>query len=274
MSHLTLGWLSLINATPLDVVAAAGESGFDSVSIRITGRKLNDDFPQVVGNKTVMQELKRRLADGGLRMSNTSTYHLSPDVTLEALRPAIEASAELGAEIMVATCTDPDHARWTDFASRYIEEVGNAGMKVALEFVPFSQARTIEDGYKLVKTIDAPNFGLLIDPLHLARSGGNPGDIAKVDPDRIVFVQLCDAAGDHPGLENLPNEARTGRFYPGDGALPLYDFLDALPEDVEIECEIPRMDYAKLPPSEQAKRVGQAVRDYLDEYRRSKEAKA
>jgi sugar phosphate isomerase/epimerase len=168
---------------------------------------------------------------------------------------------------MVTTCTDPDHSRWAQFAGRYCEAAGKAGLKVALEFVPFSEAKTIQQGYAIVQAVNAPNFGLLIDPLHLARSGGSPADINKVDPGKIIFAQLCDAARDHPGLAELPNEARTGRFYPGDGALPLYDFLDALPPDIEIECESPRMDFAKLSPSEQARRAGDAMRKFLDTYR-------
>lgn len=266
MPHLTLGWLTLMTTPPPDVLTAAAESGFKSVSVRITGRKKTDDFMHIVGNKPVMLDMKRRLKDGGLRLSNTSIYHMSPDITLEDVLPAIEASAELGASIMVATCADPDHARWTQFAARFSEAAGKYGLKVALEFVPFSQCKTIEAGYAIVKNSGASNFGLLVDPLHLSRSGGSPADIAKVDPARIVFAQLCDAAAKIPALEDLPNEARTGRFYPGDGALPLYDFLDALPAGIEIECEMPRMDYARLSPAEQAKHARAALRSYLGTY--------
>jgi sugar phosphate isomerase/epimerase len=266
MPQLTLGWLTLLNTQPPDVITAAAEAGFKSVSIRITGRKLGDDFMKIVGNKPVMQDLKKRLKDGGLRLSNTSVYHMSPDITLDDVRPAIEASAELGAAIMVATCTDQDHARWTQFIGRVCEEAGKHGLKVALEFVPFSQCRTIEAGSAIVRNVGASNFGLLIDPLHLARSGGSPADIGKVDPKHIVFVQLCDAAAKAPPFEGLPNEARTGRFYPGDGALPLYDFLDALPPGIEIECEMPRIDFEKLPAAEQAKRSHAALQTYLGAY--------
>lgn len=67
-------------------------------------------------------------------------------------------------------------------------------------------------------------------------------------------------------MRGLPNEARTGRLYPGDGALPLHDFLNALPADLEIECEMPRTDYADLPAAEQAKRAAQATRAFLDSH--------
>src|SRR5947208_116332 len=109
MPQLTLGWLTLMNATASEVITAAAETGFKSVSIRITGRKKDEDFPAMVGNENRIKDLRQRLRDGGLRLSNTSVYHISPDVTLDDLLPAIDATAELGADIMVATCTDPDH---------------------------------------------------------------------------------------------------------------------------------------------------------------------
>jgi sugar phosphate isomerase/epimerase len=266
MPHLTLGWLTLLNATPAEVITAAADAAFKSVSIRITGRRLSDPYAEIVGNKVAMRDLKQRLADGGLRLSNTSIYHLSPEVTLDHLRPAIEASAELGSKIVVATCTDTNHDRWVQFMASYCEVAASAGLKLALEFVPFSEAKTLEVGYELVQRTGAPNFGLLIDALHLSRSGGTPADLAKVDPNRIVFAQLCDAVREHPPRDQLPNEARTGRRYPGEGALPLYEFLDALPAGIEIECEAPRHDYAGLSATEQARRAGDAMRGFLGFY--------
>jgi hypothetical protein len=56
---------------------------------------------------------------------------------------------------------------------------------------------------------------------------------------------------------------RAGRFYPGGGALPLGDFLDALPFGVEIECEAPIQALAGHSAIEQAQHAGNATRSYL-----------
>jgi hypothetical protein len=53
--------------------------------------------------------------------------------------------------------------------------------------------------------------------------------------------------------------------------LPLYEFLDALPAGVEIECEAPRIDYADLPAGEQARRAGDATRAFLARYSAERE---
>jgi len=266
MPQLTLGWLTLLNTKTADVIPAAAAGGFESVSIRITGRKPDEAYDPIVGNPAAIRELKQRLADNGLRLSNTSVYHLYPNVTMEHLKPAIAATAELGAPIMVATCMDPDHDRWVALMRQYCELARAHGITLALEFVPYSEARTVEKGVELVERTGAPNFGLLVDSLHLSRSGGTPADVKRVDPKHIVFAQLCDAVATIPPRDQLAIEARTGRRYPGDGALPLFDFLDALPDGIEIECETPYTAVGDRPAAEQAKLAGDAIRTFLDRY--------
>lgn len=264
MATLTLGWLTLLKATPTEVIEGAAAAGFRSVSLRITGRSPADEFPSIVGNPGVIRDLKDRLDGHGLRLSNTSTYHLSPDVSLDALRPAIDATVALGSRTMLVTCLDGDHARWVAFMARFCEAAAESGIRLALEFVPYSEARTAEVAMGLLDRVGADNFGLLVDSLHLARSGGTPADIRRIPPQRIFFAQICDAALASPGMEALAAEARHGRLYPGNGHLPLGDLIDALPEGIEIECETPIAAYADLPPAEQARRAGGAVRSFLD----------
>lgn len=263
MAHLTLGWLSLINASPTQVVDAAAAADFRSVSLRITARKIGEPFPEIVGNPTALADLKGRFDGHGLRLSNLSTYHLSPDVTLERLLPVIEATVALGCDTLVATCSDPDHGRWAEFMRRYCAAAAQARIRIALEFVPFSEARDVATARRLLTAVDMPNFGILADALHLSRSGGKPADLRLLPPERIFFAQLCDAVATIPPKDGLAHEARTGRLFPGQGALPLADFIDALPPGIEIECETPIQELAGKSATEQAQRVGEAMRSYL-----------
>src|SRR5688572_27353794 len=83
MPQLTLGWLTLLNTRTADVIPAAAAAGFKSVSIRITGRKPGESYDPIVGNPAAIRELKQQLAACGMRLSNTSIFHLYPDVTME-----------------------------------------------------------------------------------------------------------------------------------------------------------------------------------------------
>jgi sugar phosphate isomerase/epimerase len=111
---------------------------------------------------------------------------------------------------------------------------------------------------------------VLIDALHLWRSGGTPADVAGLDPRRIsAYVQLCDARGPRPATGALRQEARGGRHYPGTGDIPLAQILDALPEGLPLAVEVPRAQDAGLPVIERARRAGEATRRFLAQYRRA-----
>jgi sugar phosphate isomerase/epimerase len=274
MGYLTLGWLTLLDLPPLDVIAAAPAGGFNSVSIRVTGRAVNEPFHDIVGNKAAIAEMRKRLDGDGVRMSNLSTYHLTPDVTLEHLKPVLDTAVQLKSEIMVVTCADPDEQRWTDFVTAYADLAATYNQQMAFECVAFSQCNNLDKGYRIIKNVNRPNFGMLVDPLHVARSGGSAAQLAKMESNRFIFAQLCDARREKPANMDLRTEARTGRLYPGKGELPLYDILDAMPRDIEIELEMPHPDHASMTPAEVSRRVGDVARAYLDTYWRQRPASA
>ncbi len=76
--------------------------------------------------------------------------------------------------------------------------------------------------------------------MHLQRSGGNPADISAVPASMVKAAQLCDGpATPPPDQAGLIAEAREDRLPPGEGGLPLLDFLRALPPGTAISAEVP-----------------------------------
>ena len=268
MSYLTLGYLTL-DSPPADTVTAAAEAGFKSVGIRITGRRIADPFTKVIGNPPMIKEIRRRVADSGIHLSNISAYHFYPDVQWSDLQRVLETTAELGAKIVVSNTYMADEG-FLDLFTRYAEAAQKYGIRLAIEFMKYSEAKSIEQAARLVEKSGQPNAGFLIDPLHLDRSGGTADKIKKIEPKQIVFVQLCDAMkrpGDVP-IAELMKEARTARLPPGKGNLPLYDFLDALPQGTEVEYEVPMPEHAGLPLKERAKIAFDTFQTYMREYTR------
>jgi sugar phosphate isomerase/epimerase len=80
---------------------------------------------------------------------------------------------------------------------------------------------------------------LLIDSLHLARAGETPADVAAIDPALIGASQICDATAAWPGMDAYFHEGAHERMIPGEGELPLADFLRAIPADVMVSPEVP-----------------------------------
>ena len=91
--------------------------------------------------------------------------------------------------------------------------------------------------------VGRPEFRLLIDTMHLVRSGSGAADLAAIDPDHVGYAQLNDTTL-RPRTDNYMEEAIYERMVPGDGELPLHDILSALPADVVIELEVPRRSLA------------------------------
>jgi len=86
MRTLTLGFLNCPEVPPHELVTLAADAGFESVGIRITGRRVGDPYTPVIGNPSAIADIKARLRDTGVGLSNVSAYHLYPDVSLRALQ--------------------------------------------------------------------------------------------------------------------------------------------------------------------------------------------
>ena len=88
--------------------------------------------------------------------------------------------------------------------------------------------------------VDHPNGAVLVDTLHLARSGGSPDDLRAVPSRLLPYLQVADAPAAPPGPERdtLREEALHGRLLPGEGELPLEATLAAVP-DVPLSAGAP-----------------------------------
>jgi sugar phosphate isomerase/epimerase len=263
---LSLGSSTLLNASPVDTVKAAAVGAFAAVGIRVTGRSPGDGSATVAGNGPAIRQLQRLSDDRGVEITHVAAYWVTPDLALTDFQPVIDTAAELGAGMIVVNCGYADEARFVSFLASYCEAADRCGLRLVLEFMPYSGARTLEQAARMVDLAGRRNLGLMVDPLHLARSGGKPADLKGIAPDRIDIVQLCDAPLELPAGVELRTEALAGRQYPGEGALPLHELLDAVPPHVQIDVEAPCSHHAGLAPEEQARLTAAACRRFMAAY--------
>jgi hypothetical protein len=102
---------------------------------------------------------------------------------------------------------------------------------------------------------------VLVDALHLRRSGGSPADLADVPAALLPYGQLCDGPLDPvwPPDDHARVESRTGRLLPGDGEFPLTELVGMLPPGGALSVEAPVATLAALPPVERARRARSAA---------------
>jgi sugar phosphate isomerase/epimerase len=100
----------------------------------------------------------------------------------------------------------------------------------------FMSIRDLPQATAVLDGVDRPNASVLIDNLHLARTGGTVADVAAIDPARLPYVQLCDAPASAP--DHLIVEALDGRLMLGAGELPVNELVDVLPAHTALSLEI------------------------------------
>ena len=263
MRVLSLSQLTLDPVSGPDLVSAAAAAGFDAVTMRLKAPPGFELASPGAGAPVPVAEIKRRLAATGLEILDATSLWLAADAQPRDFVPALDAAAELGAGRFTVVVTDAGRSRALANFAATCALAGARGLRIALEFMPYSALRTLGEAARFLEDAHQPNAGILLDALHLSRSGGSPADLNGVETRKILFVQLCDAPLKPPPREALRAESRTRRLYPGQGELPLRALLDALPPDLPIDVEAPCAADAALTPGEKAVRAAEFTRKFL-----------
>jgi len=255
---LTLGFLSLgAQAAPADVLAAAAEAGFGAAGLRISGRNPGDPWAGPAAQDDGFERIRAQAAALSVRISSICGYYLSEKTSLSHLLANVEAARRTGAPLILQGCFEPDLARVGGLLRDYARAAADAGVRIALEFMPMSTLKSIDDAQRVIADSGARNVGLLVDSLHLARSGAGAAEVRALDPECIYLTQLCDAPAVRAQSTTLFDEAMSGRMYLGDGGLDLRGLVAALPPDAEIELETPVVADAAQPAAERARRAAE-----------------
>lgn len=210
---------------PADFVSACATAGWAACGIW---------FDPETWNATVAGEVRRRLDDTGLLALDMEPIFVTPDGDHgEAM---IEAAAAIGARHLLVVSRGVDDDRFVERFGELCDLAADHDIGCSLEFMRFMSVRDLPQALRVVERTDRANAAVLVDLLHLARTGGTVADVASIDPALLPYVQLCDAPQAPP--QDLYTEAVDGRLLPGDGELPVVDLVDALPRGTALSMEI------------------------------------
>jgi sugar phosphate isomerase/epimerase len=260
--RLSLGWLTVCGATPLEQISAAASAGFTDVGLKFA-RRPGDTEPALAEKPWLFGDIARALRDHRIALLNMGGIWLDGRPPLDWCRPALEAGAALDARFVVAVVSDPDRRRVVDHFASLCEVCGALGMSVVIEFFAYSAVRTIEEAHRIVVASQQANAGILLDALHLYRSGASAESLRRVPRGLIKLAQICDAPAQPPPPAQLSYEGRHDRLDVGQGGLPLLDFARALPAGVPIEVEVPSKRHAGITHAKRAALAAEAARGLL-----------
>lgn len=264
MQIVSLAALTILDAGPAGQARACIEAGFTHAGLRLNPLLPTDQA--VAGDPPREAEVVDLMAGSGLKLLEVGVFPVRAHMNLDALRPVLSLSQRLGGKFIVCPIEDSDEERRAHTFAGLCDLAAAYDLGALVEFNPYSGCRSLREAVALATRVKRPNAALVLDALHLSRSGGHPRDLKDIDPALLQLVHFCDAPpfqADGRSAEELRRESRTARLLPGEGGLWLQELLDALPRQIPISIEAPSARHAQLPAAERAKLALEATMGFL-----------
>jgi sugar phosphate isomerase/epimerase len=223
---LYLSAMTLRYASFADRVLAAAAAGFTGIGMGVVdwldARRADFSEAQLLDyvrrhglQVTELEFLKDWWAEAdvrGVRLEEDLVFYLAGALDVPQINAGLFADV-------------PDDSVVAGFR-RLCARAADHGVRVALEFMPYSALPTLAHAQRVIAESGATNAGLMLDAWHWQRSGGNLDETLALDPAQVFGVQLCDAqAQPHADLRH---EGRHLRVLPGHGAADLAGFIGAV----------------------------------------------
>src|SRR5215475_2099515 len=151
--------------------------------------------------------------------------------TFDRAERKFDLMQELGCDsLLVCSNVSPDSVGGIDRSAADFHELGEraAKRKLHVGFEALAWGRHINDyrdAWEVVRRANHPAIGLVLDSFHTFARKTDLTPMRAIPGDRIFLVQLADA----PWLEmDVLNWSRHFRCFPGQGDMPLLDFMGAV----------------------------------------------
>lgn len=241
MDRLGLDMLSVFGMPPVDYVQLAADLGCGHVTIALGPLPWNPcGFPawSLREDEALRRQMMAVMRERTVAISVVSGFSLRPGADVRDLASDMDMAAELGARQVATVGMDPDIPRAHDQLALLAEMAERRSLDVVLDYAPHQAINTLTMACAALRHTRSPRALLSIDAMHFFRSGGTIADLVALDSSLIGYAQICDV----PKLarhRDYGREASFERMVPGDGELPLADFVSALPRNVLLGIEVP-----------------------------------
>lgn len=277
LPRLVLAWGTVRDAAFPDRVAAARQAGYDGIGLAIPY------YRSLRADGWTDRDLAAVLAEWDVRINEVEVlfgFHGEPGPAGIPSRPGLvyaDPELERTAFHLADTFGVPFVQTVGTFDTRPVgpevaESFGSLcdraaahGLRVALEFVPYSSIPDLATGLAVVAEADRDNGGLCIDSWHFFRGAPDLESLRAVPADRVFMVQFNDGPVP-PADPDRMVDAVHHRVLPGEGDLDLLAFVTALhaagvraPFSVEVYSD----ELRRRPAPEVARRAAETTRAVL-----------
>ncbi|WP_431025091.1 bifunctional sugar phosphate isomerase/epimerase/4-hydroxyphenylpyruvate dioxygenase family protein [Halomonas sp. H5] len=212
--------------TKLEAIARAG---FDGVEI------FENDLLSFDGSPEEVRSLCERLGLAIVAFQPFRDFEAMPEPqrsrNLQRAERKFDLMEQLGTDfLLVCSNVSPQAVGDMERAVADLRELAERAAKrnIRVGFEALAWGRHISDyrdAWEVVRRVDHPNLGVVLDSFHILSRGHDLSAIGKIPREKIFFVQVADA----PLLDmDILQWSRHFRCFPGQGRLPLAAFMAEL----------------------------------------------
>jgi sugar phosphate isomerase/epimerase len=268
-NRLGIEQLTVLAMPPVEYVGLAHELGCVSISTGITGMPLTmfgiEDYQpwpawSLRDDPALRRETIAAMRDTGVRIGLAEGFRAASGAEVADYAADLDIFAELGALRLNAICMEDDMAMATDQLGKLADMAIARGMAFTIEFFPGDGLNSFERALAVAGGIGRDKAKVLLDSMHFFRTGATLDALHGAGVDAIGYVQLADSPAGPPH-ESYFIDSLFARQVPGEGELPLAELIAALPADMPISVEVPRLhDMRGMGARAHAARVIEAAR--------------
>ena len=195
-------------------------------------------FDQESWSSTTSREVKKRIDDNGIDAVDMEVIRLGKNI--DKGKALIEAACEVGAKNILVVSSLHSFEETADQLSHLCSLAEAGDIVICLEFMKFTSVKSLSDALDIIRLVDAQNIGILLDLLHVVRSGTTFKEIEDCDPNLFPYVQWCDGTAQPVGWSDseLITDALDDRLIPAQGRLNALKFESLFGSDVPFSIEV------------------------------------
>ncbi|MFJ4268606.1 sugar phosphate isomerase/epimerase family protein [Paenarthrobacter nicotinovorans] len=249
-----LAHLTLLDVPPPELVRTAAEAGYDAVGIRIHPVHPSEEGWPMLGDTPMLKATREALQETGLQVWDFETIRVGPEFSVDDYLLMFEIGASLGGSYVNVFPADFERHRLLDSLAKIADVAAQFGVLPLVEPMVYNGIPSMTEGIDVLSELGGKKLALTLDALHFHRYGGTTEQIAALPAGSVAMFQICDGPLTPPTQIDAPPslprnqstdappialEGRAFRLLPGDGELPLADYVAALAPEVLISVEAP-----------------------------------
>ncbi|MGB6007158.1 sugar phosphate isomerase/epimerase family protein [Castellaniella sp.] len=236
----SLAQLTTLELDPPAMISTAAKTGYQACGIRLLPVSPGGIGYPLMDDPALLRETLARMDDTGVRVADLEIIRLTESFNAQDYIAFFEVGQKLGAANILVGGNDTNEARATESFARLCEACKPYGLTADIEFMPWLPVDRVSAARRIVEAAGQSNGGVLVDPLHFARSASTLEELAALPKAMIHYAQICDApAGIPTETSELIHTARCARLPAGEGGIDLQGIFERIPPETLISVEIP-----------------------------------